>query len=84
MEEIDADPVELVSRALDGVVVRWRTEKLHEAAGDLERLRQWGPLDQWLALRQEEMHVEETRPAAVRAVVDWVRSHTIGQHGAPA
>jgi DNA primase len=84
VEEIDADPVELVSRALDGVVVRWRTEKLHEAAGDLERLRQWGPLDQWLALRQEEMHVEETRPAAVRAVVDWVRSHTIGQHGAPA
>jgi DNA primase len=81
VEEVEADPVELVSRALDGVVVRWRTDMLHQSAGDLERLRQWGPLDQWLALRQEEMHVEESRPTAVKAVVDWVRSHTEDQHG---
>ncbi len=75
VEELDADPVELVSRALDRVVARWRTEMLHDAAGDLERLRQWGPLDQWLALRQEEMHVEVTRPAAVVALVEWLRTH---------
>jgi DNA primase len=76
VEEVDGDPVEYVSRALDAVLVRWRTDMLHEAAGDLERLRQWGPLDQWLALRQEEMHLEESRPAAVQAVVDWLRAQT--------
>jgi len=27
-----------------------------------------------LAQRQEEMHQEETRPAAVDAVVDWLRN----------
>lgn len=81
VEDVDGDPIEYISRALDAVVVRWRTDMLHEAAGDLERLRQWGPLDQWLALRQEEMHLEESRPAAVQAVVEWLRAETTCQTG---
>jgi len=73
VEELDADSIEYVSRALDAVIARSRADMAHEAAGDLDRLRQWGPLDQWLALRQEEMHTEDTRAAAVSAVVDWLR-----------
>jgi len=52
----------------------------HEAAGDLDRLRRWGPLDQWLALRQEEMHTEDTRAAAVSAVVEWLRGNDESGH----
>ena len=29
---------------------------------------------QWLAQRQEEMHSEQTRTAAVEAIVDWLRT----------
>ena len=80
VEEVDGDPVEFVSRALDAVVARRRTDMLHEAGGDLERIRLCGPLDQWLALRQEEMHLEETRSAAVDALVGWLRDQMgVGQ-----
>ena len=81
VEEVDGDVVEFASRALDAVVVRWRTDMLHLAGGDLERLRQWGPLDQWLALRQEEMHLEETRAGAVHALITWLRDQTSAGDG---
>ena len=40
----------------------------------LEQLRKHQDIVQWIAQRQEEMHQEETRPAAVDAVVDWLRN----------
>lgn len=76
VEELDGDPIEFVSRGLDAVIGRWRTEALHEAGGDLDKLRDIGALDGWLRHRQEEMHLEESRAAAVQAVVGWLRSLT--------
>ncbi len=73
VEEVTGDPVELVSRALDALIGRWNTELRYDVK-DIEQLRQHQPIVQWLAQRQEEMHQDETRPAAVEAVVDWLRN----------
>ena len=73
VEEVDADPVELVSRALDAVIDRWHTEVRYDV-NDIEQLRKHQPMVQWLAQRQEEMHSEQTRTAAVEAIVDWLRT----------
>ena len=73
VEEVIGDPIELVSRALDAVIGRWNTELRYDV-NDIEQLRKHQPIVQWLAQRQEEMHQEETRPAAVDAVVDWLRN----------
>ena len=73
VEEVVGDPIELVSRALDAVIGRWNTELRYDV-NDIEQLRKHQPIVQWLAKRQEEMHQEETRPAAVDAVVDWLRN----------
>ena len=73
VEEVTGDPVELVSRALDALIGRWNTELRYDV-NDIEQLRQHQPIVQWLAQRQEEMHSDETRPAAVEAVVDWLRN----------
>jgi len=72
VEEVIGDPIELVSRALDAVIGRWNTELRYDV-NDIEQLRKYQPTVQWLAQRQEEMHQEETRPAAVEAVVEWLR-----------
>jgi len=71
VEEVNGDPVELVSRLLDAVISRWRAEMLQEAGGDLGRIRELAPTNQWLALRQEEMHVDDTRDGAVHAIIGW-------------
>tara|TARA_Y100001968_G_scaffold279924_1_gene276136 strand:- start:197 stop:559 length:363 start_codon:yes stop_codon:yes gene_type:complete len=73
VEEVVGDPIELVSRALDAVIGRWNTELRYDV-NDIDQLRKHQPIVQWLAQRQEEMHQEETRPAAVDAVVDWLRN----------
>ncbi|HJM00012.1 MAG: DNA primase [Acidimicrobiales bacterium] len=73
VEEVTGDPVELVSRALDALIGRWNTELRYDV-NDIEQLRQHQPIVQWLAQRQEEMHSDETRSAAVEAVVDWLRN----------
>ncbi|MFT7649205.1 MAG: DNA primase [Candidatus Poriferisodalaceae bacterium] len=74
VEEVTGEPVELVSRTLDGVIVRWRTEMMRAAGSDLARIREYAPINQWLGLRQEEMHLDDTRDAAVTAVVGWLAS----------
>ena len=73
VEELDADPIELVSRALDALINRRNTELRYDV-NDIEQLRQHQPTVQWLAQRQEEMHSDDTRTAAVEAVVDWLRN----------
>ena len=73
VEELQADPVELVSRALDALIERWNAELKYDVK-DIEQLRKYQPTVQWLAQRKEEMHSDETRNAAVAAVVDWLRS----------
>ena len=75
VEELQADPVELVSRALDALIDRWNAELKYDVK-DIEQLRQYQPTVQWLAQRKEEMHSDETRNAAVAAVVDWLRSQS--------
>jgi hypothetical protein len=78
VEEVTGEPIELVSRALDGVVDRWRTEMMRNAGSDLARIREYAPINQWLGLRQEEMHTEDSRDAAVNAIVGWLASLTPG------
>ena len=73
VEEVVGDPIELVSRALDAFIRRWNTELRYDV-NDIEQLRKHQDIVQWIAQRQEEMHQEETRPAAVEAVVDWMRN----------
>ena len=73
VEEVDADPIELVSRALDAVIHRWNMELRYDVT-EIEQLREHQPMVQWLAQRQEEMHSDDTRTAAVEAVVGWLRS----------
>ena len=73
VEEVDADPVELVSRALDAVIHRWNTQLRYDV-NDIEQLRKHQPIVQWLAQRQEEMHSDQTRAAAVEAIVEWLRT----------
>lgn len=76
VEELDADSIELVSRALDGVIDRWNLEVRYDVT-DIEQLRQHQPIVQWLAQRQEEMHSDDTRTGAVEAVVEWLRSQEV-------
>ncbi|MCS5674734.1 MAG: DNA primase [Acidimicrobiales bacterium] len=76
VEELDADSIELVSRALDGVIDRWNLELRYDVT-DIEQLRQHQPIVQWLAQRQEEMHSDDTRTGAVEAVVEWLRSQEV-------
>ena len=73
VEEVDADPIELVSRALDAVIHRWNMELRYDVT-EIEQLREHQPMVQWLAQRQEEMHSDDTRTAAVEAVVGWLRT----------
>jgi len=73
VEEVSADPIELVSRALDAVIHRWNMELRYDVT-EIEQLREHQPMVQWLAQRQEEMHSDDTRTAAVEAVVGWLRS----------
>ena len=84
VEELDADPIELVSRALDAVINRWNTELRYDVH-DIEQLRQHQPIVQWLTHRQEEMHSDDTRTAAVEAIVDWLRNQeTTGEPDQPS
>ena len=76
VEELDADSIELVSRALDGVIDRWNLELRYDVT-EIEQLRQHQPIVQWLAQRQEEMHSDDTRTGAVEAVVEWLRSQEV-------
>ena len=76
VEELDADSIELVSRALDGVIDRWNLEVRYDVT-EIEQLRQHQPIVQWLAQRQEEMHSDDTRTGAVEAVVEWLRSQEV-------
>jgi hypothetical protein len=82
VEEVDADPVELVSRALDAVIDRWHTE-LRFDVNDIEQLRKHQPIVQWLAQRQEEMHSDQTRTAAVEAIVEWLRTQHPNDESTP-
>ena len=76
VEELDADSIELVSRALDGVIDRWNLELRYDVT-EIEQLRQHQPIVHWLAQRQEEMHSDHTRTGAVEAVVEWLRSQEV-------
>ena len=82
VEEVDADPVELVSRALDAVIHRWNIQLRYDV-NDIEQLRKHQPIVQWLAQRQEEMHSDQTRAAAVEAIVEWLRTQHPNDESTP-
>ena len=73
VSELDADPVELVARAIEHVIRRKWLEIRYNVT-EIEQLADHQAIVRWVAQRQEEMHSDETRSAAVEAVVDWLRT----------
>ncbi len=77
VEEPDAgpDPIDVLGRVVAAAATAARTSLAAEARRDREQFTRLAPHLSWLQLRTEELADSDTRPAAVDALLAWLREN---------